>query len=1113
MEKPMKHFFTQCVLLFALINTAIATPAPPTLRVLPSAVWSTQQYKRFTVAWLAQYTYANPFQDVTMSVTFSGPNGETIETLAYWYDRAEFRARIAFPSVGEWTWRTTATPEDPGLHNKSGKIRVFAYQETNPLLGHGFLRVSDDGRSLVHADGTPFVWIGETVWTSTVTLSPEAFKTVIDDLAEKGFTVLQTNFARMKGDRRTDTEGNPIYGEQRWDVGFMKKLDTIFDYANDKGIYLFVNGLIDLAWDHEIRGYPDNAETKRLLAMLAARYFAHHISWSSSMDDSYSTEQDRLLGHMAAGDSEHLYMQHGGGDTPGCDQYIEISTNVCTAYKYYLQPYTHATMVEIGGSAYQTIKGIQYLQSLGGKPVIQGEAWYEGFDETTANDAVKMAMRSLLSGAAGHTHGTLLWDLQDSSVEAFKRYPGRFAMGAIHRVMTEFARGQAIVPNNALIANQVPLADKAYTAAQRLAYEHALLAGTTADQHVLFGYTPDGGDIALDVGDFGPAKIKWFNPLTGAETKPVSRNITGIQTFVSPFGALAQAMVILAKTIEDTWIDFQVSDVVVFADESFTLQWDSHASECNATGDWAGRKSGQGEEIISLSKNGAYLYTLQCGEKRATITVEVLIPGGPPANAAQFPYANSQINFDAPAHMLHHGNEITVSGWVKLHDYRSRYLVSQFGHNHAGWTIYQLYENVSPPYPPTRLCVAILGLDKDGEQVRFPYLCTRRALQKETPYHFAFTFRSSHDGYGTVGICLNGECNSLFMSKILTLDHIRPGATSDDPLTIGNNSPGGWGGNTGLNADLQELRIYDRAKSQLEIREDYNAGLGVYGDPNEPNLVAGYHLDEQDGVAVVQDYSGNGLDGTIPINTASHIPTVRFVPGMVSAGDNVIPPAIAFSAFPETITIGETSVLTWDAPLALQCEAHGAWEGILAPSGEQEVSPGATATYTIACTNSGGTREKSVTISVTTPPPNGLNIIPFGDLSKEWRHGGFSGTNPEWVYDGNLLRVTGAPGKQLYGWMSSEKFPIIASKPYNISFEVSAAGTDSVSYNVFYYDKTGKEIGWNGGAITVRGNQSAPAVFHGDITSKAGATSAMVQIRIQSASGGTATIDNIIMKE
>ena len=51
--------------------------------------------------------------------------------------------------------------------------------------------MADDHRHLVHADGTPFFYLGDTAWELFHRLNREEADRYLDDRARKGFTVIQ----------------------------------------------------------------------------------------------------------------------------------------------------------------------------------------------------------------------------------------------------------------------------------------------------------------------------------------------------------------------------------------------------------------------------------------------------------------------------------------------------------------------------------------------------------------------------------------------------------------------------------------------------------------------------------------------------------------------------------------------------------------------------------------------------------------------------------------------------------------------------------------------------------------------------------------------------------
>lgn len=87
-------------------------------------------------------------------------------------------------------------------------------------------------------------------------------------------------------------------------------------------------------------------------------------------------------------------------------------------------------------------------------------------------------------------------------------------------------------------------------------------------------------------------------------------------------------------------------------------------------------------------------------------------------------------------------------------------------------------------------------------------------------------------------------------------------------------------------------------------------------------------------------------------------------------------PSVAFAADKPSITAGEPVQLEWKASSAstTRCTAAGGWQGILAGSGRQSVSPKETTTYTLACKNSKGSETKSVTVTVKPAENNGVTF-------------------------------------------------------------------------------------------------------------------------------------------
>ena len=136
--------------------------------------------------------YANPYAEVTLRVTYTGPAGHTLQAYGFWDGGDTFRIRCAFPSPGTWQWETECSDAtNTGLHEQRGTVEVAPYAGDGLLYRRGFLKVSDNRRYLVYGDGTPFLWMGDTAWAVPQRATDEEWAAYLADRTAKHFTLLQ----------------------------------------------------------------------------------------------------------------------------------------------------------------------------------------------------------------------------------------------------------------------------------------------------------------------------------------------------------------------------------------------------------------------------------------------------------------------------------------------------------------------------------------------------------------------------------------------------------------------------------------------------------------------------------------------------------------------------------------------------------------------------------------------------------------------------------------------------------------------------------------------------------------------------------------------------------
>jgi ferredoxin-NADP reductase len=114
------------------------------------------------------------------------------------------------------------------------------------------------------------------------------------------------------------------------------------------------------------------------------------------------------------------------------------------------------------------------------------------------------------------------------------------------------------------------------------------------------------------------------------------------------------------------------------------------------------------------------------------------------------------------------------------------------------------------------------------------------------------------------------------------------------------------------------------------------------------------------------------------------------------------------------ITAGEKVELSWHVTgVAARCTASGGWQGNLPTHGNQVLSPTATTTYSLTCSNQAGMQTKSVTVTVRPVSPtvalatNTATITQGSPVTINWQ---VNGTDPQCVASGGWNGVKAPVG-------------------------------------------------------------------------------------------------------
>ncbi len=120
---------------------------------------------------------------------------------------------------------------------------------------------------------------------------------------------------------------------------------------------------------------------------------------------------------------------------------------------------------------------------------------------------------------------------------------------------------------------------------------------------------------------------------------------------------------------------------------------------------------------------------------------------------------------------------------------------------------------------------------------------------------------------------------------------------------------------------------------------------------------------------------GVGSD-TYALVCSNALGTATAVPVTLAVAAPPAPAAPTLTLAATSITVGNSTTITWSSATATSCTASGSWTGTLASSGTQTLAPaaGGSDTYTLTCSNAGGTSPaSSVTLTVTGAVSSGVS--------------------------------------------------------------------------------------------------------------------------------------------
>ncbi len=372
------------------------------------------------VAFTAKADHRDPFNDVTLDVVFQDPSGRSFRVPAFWAGGASWKVRYASGEVGTHRYKTECSvATDAGLHGIEGRVEVAPYAGDNSLFRRGPVRVGIDHRHFVHADGTPFFWLGDTWWMglSHRLHFPDEFGRLAADRKAKGFTVVQIVAGLYPDMHPFDPRGANEAGFP-WEKDYARIRPEYFDAADRKIRHLVDQGLspcIVGMWGYFLP-WMGVEKAEKHWRYLIARYGALPVTWCVA-------GEANLPWYLAKGfPYDDREVVHGWTrviryvrDT---DPFHRPQTIHPTAINQYTARHAtdDASLLDFDmlqtphgerEAAFVTVKAVRdSYEAKPVMPVLDGEASYEQLLGRIPAEWVRaMFWIGMTGGAAGHTYG------------------------------------------------------------------------------------------------------------------------------------------------------------------------------------------------------------------------------------------------------------------------------------------------------------------------------------------------------------------------------------------------------------------------------------------------------------------------------------------------------------------------------------------------------------------------------------------------------------------------------------------------------------------------------------------------------------------------------------
>lgn len=298
-------------ILIVLAFTGCATVPfeQPRLTVVP-------KWDRFEHSFRSSLNYTNAIQSAELRAIFTSPSGNSQMVFGFWDGNRTWKVRFSPNEVGKWFYSTSCSDtNNTGLHNQSGHFICTAATGRTIFDKHGPIHVFQDGRSLAHEDGTPFLWLGDTAWNGALLSDRQEWDFYIRERTRQKFTAVQWVTTQWRASPNGDRDGQLAFtGDDQIAINpkFFQRLDEKVEALNRAGLLNVPVLLWAIGSGSNPRvnpGYTLQEDQAALLARyMIARWGANDVVWILPGDGDYrgpKAERWKRIGRAVFGDEPH----------------------------------------------------------------------------------------------------------------------------------------------------------------------------------------------------------------------------------------------------------------------------------------------------------------------------------------------------------------------------------------------------------------------------------------------------------------------------------------------------------------------------------------------------------------------------------------------------------------------------------------------------------------------------------------------------------------------------------------------------------------------------------------------------------------------------------------